>query len=90
MDWTCPQCGLEMADSMEIMDHREKHHLNAMEDMMRRVFASSAAFQLAATLAEASATSGRPLSEVLEMFQEAARKLLESGLFGQGEGHASN
>lgn len=86
MDKVCPTCNVPLSDDMaERLNHQNQHemqqYLDQVEQMMQRMMRASTAYHLAMDAAHISLDSGKSIDEVLDVFSEGTRKLMESGLF---------
>ena len=73
---TCPACNQEVPE-----EEGATHFMGHVMSNVTSAFAHNEAFQLAAQLTGIAITSGRPMREVVAVYQEAVRALMESGLF---------
>ena len=76
MVYTCPTCNEEIAE-----EEGATHYMGHVMADVTSAFSHNEAFSLAATLTEIAVKSGKPIAEVLAVYKEAVRALMESGLF---------
>ena len=76
MVYVCPTCNTEVAENDEA-----SHLMGHIMSDVTGALSHNEAFDLAADLTKIAVTTGKPIGDVMNVYKEAVRLLMESGLF---------
>ena len=76
MVYTCPTCNQDVQE-----DDKFNHELTHVMGNITGVFAHSETHRLALSLTELAVSADKPVKEVIDVYRDVVRALMESGLF---------
>ncbi|MDP2662087.1 MAG: hypothetical protein Q8R28_15285 [Dehalococcoidia bacterium] len=78
----CPRCSAELEDGDEYMFHMMDHRMSEFIGQIQAVMRQSMLSPTAISIATSAAQTGMPVKEIMKLYREALKELMESGTVG--------